>query len=224
VIEREVKCVTCNHQWTSKVDNPRCSKCGSRDVEDVRIEPAVEDIRDEMVQPPSPGELNFSKIYIALEEGKTPIDLVKLGLCNPDEALETWNEYEELKTKTLEITGESILEERVIYLVDQIWGLEDGLQRLSEISTAREEKNSNTIDILKNQISNLQTDVQRLLNTSNDREKKYTVDQNDMLLIIDGLEKRVYELHSNICPNCGQQAVVVFARCRNCGSNLERYP
>jgi chaperonin cofactor prefoldin len=221
---RKVKCLTCNHEWVSKADKPRCSRCDSRNVEDVRIEPAVEDIRDGMIQPHPLGALNFSKIYIGLEEGKTPIDLVKLGLCNPDEALETWNEYEELKRKTLEIEGRPILEARVDELENQISDLDADMQHLSKISSAREEKNSNTIETLKNQISNLQTDLQRLSKTSNDCEKSNTVDHDSIFYIIGTLEKRIYGFHSNKCPKCGQQAVVVFARCRNCGVNLERYP
>jgi hypothetical protein len=231
MIERMVKCLTCDHEWLSKADKPRCSRCDSRNVEDLKIEPAVEDIRDEMVQPPSPDELNFSKIYIALEEGKTPIDLVKLGLCNPDEALNTWDEYEEIKKKTFEIEGRPILEDRVDELENQISNLDADLQHLSVISSAREGNNSNTIETIKNQISNLQNDLsnlqndfQRLLNTSNDREKKNTGDHKDIFIILSVLDQEISALHSNICPKCGQNDVVVFARCRNCGVNLERDP
>ena len=224
MIERMVRCLTCNHEWLSKADTPRCSLCGSRNVENAMIEPAVEDIRDEVVQPPSPGELNFSQIYSALEDGKTPIDLVKLGLCNPDEALKTWDEYEEIKKKTFEIEGRPILEDRVDELENQISALDADLQHLSVISSAREGKNSNTIETIKNQISNLQNDFQRLLNTSNDHEKKNTADHDDMFYIMGALEKSINKFHSNKCPKCGQKAVVVFARCRNCGVNLEKYP
>lgn len=34
MLRREVKCVDCNHTWVSKVEKPRCSRCGSRNIED----------------------------------------------------------------------------------------------------------------------------------------------------------------------------------------------
>lgn len=165
MIERRVRCLSCNHEWTSKVANPRCSECGSRDVEDVRVEATIP-------PPPLQVETDYSKVFTAFDEGKTLIDVVKQGLCEPDKALELWNKYEEFKNKVLEIEGRPILEERVADLMKHIFDL-------------------------KGKVSNLERSI-------------------------GSLQQMLSNLRNNICPSCGQPTVILFARCRNCGIDLER--
>ena len=108
-----MRCIDCRYEWTSKVDNPRCSKCGSRNVEEVK---------DTTISQPH-GEADPSKIFSAFDDGKTLIEVVKQGLCDPDTAEELWNKYEKLKEKTLEVKERPKLEIRI----------EDFEERLSKV-------------------------------------------------------------------------------------------
>ena len=48
---RRVQCKQCKHTWMSKVDVPRCSKCGSREIETLKITkiptPSIELLKSE---------------------------------------------------------------------------------------------------------------------------------------------------------------------------------
>jgi len=133
MIERTVRCLTCNREWVSKVANPRCSKCGSRNVEDVSVETP---------SPPPPPQAQsgteYSTVFTAFDEGKNLIDVVKQGLCDPDKALELWNKYEEFKNKVLEIEGRPLLEEKVEEFEDRLAQVEEELDEILSITNRGE--------------------------------------------------------------------------------------
>jgi hypothetical protein len=157
MVERKVRCLNCNREWLSKAAKPRCSRCDSRNVEDVRIE----------ATPPSPSPspqngTDYSKVFTAFDEGKTLIDVVKQDLCDPDKALELWNKYEEFKKKTLEIEGRPLLEERVDELENQLSDLQNDLQKLSNVSSAREKKNTSTHNTMFGVMRGIQDELSAL--------------------------------------------------------------
>lgn len=132
--EREVRCLTCNHEWVSKAAKPRCSRCDSRNVEDVKIEATP--------PPPSPSPqsgTDYSKVFTAFDEGKNLIDVIKQGLCNPDRAEDLWNKYEEFKNKVLKIEGRPLLEARVEELAQKVEEFGEYLEVLSDLSNRGEE-------------------------------------------------------------------------------------
>jgi len=118
MVKRGMRCIDCGHEWTSKVANPRCSKCGSRNVEEVK---------DTTISQPR-GEADSSKIFSAFDDGKTLIEVVKQGLCDPDTAEELWNKYEKLKEMSLEVKERPKLEIRIEDLEERLSQVEEDLQ------------------------------------------------------------------------------------------------
>jgi len=118
-----VRCIDCSYEWTSKVDNPRCSKCGSRNVEEVK---------DTTIAQPR-GEADYSKVFSAFDDGTTLIEVVKQGFCDPDTAEELWNKYEKLKEKTLEVKERPKLEIRIEELEERLSEIEEVLQVIPDL-------------------------------------------------------------------------------------------
>jgi hypothetical protein len=133
MVERKVRCLNCNREWLSKAAKPRCSRCDSRNVEDVSVETTPP-------PPPAPPQsgTDYSKVFTAFDEGKSLIDVIKQDLCDPDKALELWNKYEEFKKKTLEIEGRPLLEEKVEEFEDRLAQVEEDLDEILSITNSGE--------------------------------------------------------------------------------------
>jgi hypothetical protein len=240
LIERQVKCVACGHQWASKVDSPRCSKCGSRYVEEVMDIPTVENVGSEPTLPPSPGEVDHSKIFTAFDEGKSLIDLVKRGLCNPDEALESWNEYEELKKKTLEITGEPILEERVDDLEGRLATAEKELEGILNVTNRGSWVKENCKHYREGYCRRVyweeEPKVAFILRSGEENGKWYidpsaiycalctgnTISTLELDVLVNMMAEDLFNLKDNKYPHCGQLGVVLLAQCRFCGATVHK--
>jgi len=194
----------------------------------------VIDVEVETTLPPLPSPIppqvtvhegmDHSQMFKAFSEEKSLIDVVMAGLCDPDEARESWDKYQELKNMDLEIKGRPILEVKVGDLEDQLSDLQQKFQQLSVLSDTRKKEIAITIEKLESTISKLQTDLQGLSKKNSGREKENAINHRMMQDLIDISMGRINGFHSRICPYCRQPAVIVFARCKNCGKNLEKYP
>jgi hypothetical protein len=92
-----VICEACGHRFSSKVARPRCSACKSyRVVDDKGSADSATPSETEQLQT---HELNYAEIFAVFDEGKLPIDLVKLGLCDPKQAIELGDLFQQLKSK-----------------------------------------------------------------------------------------------------------------------------
>jgi hypothetical protein len=227
MVKRRVRCTGCNHVWTSKVDNPRCSKCGSRNVEEVN---------NTILSSPH-GEADYAKIFSAFDDGKNLIEVVKQGLCDPDTALELWNKYEELKEKTLEIKEKPKLGERIDELEERV---KDFLKVIRDITNYGDwikencehyqdgycrgkywNEEQNRVFILESMEENgkwyINPDVRYCalcpMNTVSN-----IISQED----IKDLREEISSTKENICPNCGQPGIVLLAMCENCGTTIMR--
>jgi len=224
---RGVRCIDCSYEWTSKVDNPRCSKCGSRNVEEVK---------DTTIAQPR-GEADYSKVFSAFDDGTTLIEVVKQGFCDPDTAEELWNKYEKLKEKTLEVKERPKLEIRIEDFEERLSKVEKFLRVISSLGKWVKEDCEHYQDgycrgiqwnrepkgafVLKSMEENgewlIDPHVRYCalcpLNTISN-----TVSQED----IGDLRSELSSLRvKNKCPACGKPAVVLSGRCKSCGAPIE---
>lgn len=94
-------CESCGNEWTLQkdpaeyTDGPRCSECQARDVT--------------LDRSPESDATEAAAAFEALEEGKDPVDIVRLGIANPDRAEALTEEYARLSEYEL-LTQEEITE------------------------------------------------------------------------------------------------------------------
>ena len=227
MVKRGMRCIDCGYEWTSKADNPRCSECGSRNVEEVK---------DTTISQPQ-GEADSSKIFSAFDGGTTLIEVVKQGLCDPDTAEELWNKYEKLKEMSLEVKERPKLEIRIEDLEERLSKVEEDLQVIPSIGKWVKEDCEHYRDgYCRGLYWNIEPKGAFVLRSIEEDGKWHidpnvrycalcplntlsnTVSQKD----IDKLRRELSPLLVNICPTCGKPAVVLSARCKSCGAHIEK--
>lgn len=226
MVKRGVRCIDCSYEWTSKVANPRCSKCGSRDVEEVK----------DTTTPPPQGDADYSKVFSAFDDGTTLIEVVKQGFCDPDTAKELWNKYEELKEMSLEAEERPKLEIRIEDFEERLSEIEKFLQVIPSLGKWVKEgcehyqdgychgihwnKEPKGTFVLSSMEENGEWHIDphvRYCALCPENTISNTVSQKD----IGKLRSELSSLRvNNICPTCGQPAVVLSARCTSCGAHI----
>ena len=235
MVERTVRCLTCNREWLSKAAKPRCSKCGSRNVEGLSGETLPYS-----PPPPALSGTDYSKVFTAFDEGKTLIDVVKQSLCDPDKALELWNKYEEFKNKTLEITGKLILEERVDDLEGRLATAEKELEKILKITNrgfwVKENCKHYRGGYCRRVYWEEEPKVAFSLRSQEENGKWYidpstiycalcpgntisTLELDELVTIMAG---DLLKLKDKKCPHCGQLGAVLLAQCRFCNATFHK--
>ena len=178
----------------SKAEAPRCSRCGTREVEEVKATTTTPTTISTIPSPPSP-ILDYAKIFTAFDEGKDMVEVVKEGLCNPNDAIEMWNMYKKLKSNTLDIRNAEDFRGQILMVDERIRNIEKAL---------------------KNSVERIE-----ILVRSND-EKINTLSQKYKFLHSNLFHHQQYllALADNLCPNCGRYSVYSIAECYNCKARL----
>jgi len=229
MVKRGVRCIDCRYEWTSKVDNPRCSKCGSRNVEEVK---------DTTIAQPR-GEVDYAKVFSAFDDGMTLVEVVKQGLCDPDSVEELWNKYKKLREKPLEAEERPKLEIRIEELEERLSEVEGNLVEILEIT--------NHGKWVKEDCEHYQDGYCRVIYRAEEpkgtfvlrhieKDGKWLIDPNERYCALCPLntisntvsQKDIDKLRRKLsssrvkCPACGQPAVVLSAKCKSCGAPLEK--
>lgn len=229
MVKRGMRCIDCGYEWTSKADNPRCSKCGSRNVEEVK---------DTTISQPQ-GEADSSKIFSAFDGGTTLIEVVKQGLCDPDTAEELWNKYEKLKEMSLEVKERPKLEIRIEDLEERLSKVEGNLAEILEVTTLGKWVKEDCEHYRDGYCRVIYWDEEQkgtFVLRSIEEDGKWHIDPNERHCAlcpkntisntvsqkdIDKLRRELSSLKVNICPTCGKPAVVLSAKCTSCGAPVD---
>jgi hypothetical protein len=123
--KRVVVCRNCGHQWKSNSEQARCSRCGSRNVEDALNTTTAEAVK---LKEPRPNGLDYAKVYDAFDNGMREIEIVKMGLCTPEQARALLMGYEDLKNE-----HEPLIKQRVKMLEEQLTALQHFTLKLNSI-------------------------------------------------------------------------------------------
>jgi hypothetical protein len=115
--KRVVVCRNCDHQWKSNSEKARCSRCGSRNVEDATNTTTAEAVKP---KEPKPNGLDYAKVYDAFDNGMREIEIVKMGLCTPEQARALFTGYEDLKNE-----HEPSVKQRVEMLEERLKAVEN---------------------------------------------------------------------------------------------------
>jgi len=228
MVKRGMRCIDCGYEWTSKADNPRCSKCGSRNVEEVK---------DTTISQPR-GEADSSKIFSAFDGGTTLIEVVKQGLCDPDTAEELWNKYEKLKEMSLEVKERPKLEIRIEDLEERLSKVEKVLQVIPAPGKWVKENCEHYQDGYCRGLYGDEEPKGTFVLGSIEEDGKWLIDPHERYCALcplntnsntvsqKDIDKLRRELSSglrvkNKCPICGKPAVVLSAKCTSCGAPAE---